>query len=410
MTFIGPIFFGILLIVPVWMANITADDKVIEVVDETGLFKDRFEDSEHTNFIYLDHELVYIKKVFLESNHNGLLYIPKLDPAAPQGIIYYTKSNTSLETLHMLEWTLKSTIERIRMEQSGIDPTILDKFKVELSIQTVNLSASEEEKKNTVAATTAGLFCAILIYFFIFMYGTQVMRGVIEEKTNRIIEVIITSVRPFELMMGKIVGIALVALTQFLLWVMLTSAISTFLSTRFQINRFSDTNIAQTIAKTKIQDMNQAVEMNKIVSAIENINIPLLVLVFMFYFVAGYLLYAAMFAAIGSAVDNETDTQQFMFPVTIPLVLAFVFAQTVIKEPDSTMAYWLSIIPFTSPIIMMVRVPFGVPTHELMLSMALLLITFIATTQLSAKIYRVGILMYGKKPTYKELLKWMLYK
>jgi ABC-2 type transport system permease protein len=410
MTFLSPLFFGLLLIVPVWMATLTADDKVIEVVDETGLFKDKFVDTKHTNFIYLDHEIEYIKKVFLESSHDGLLYIPKLNSSKPEGIIYYTKSNTSLETLNMLEWTVKSQIERLRLEENGIDPNILDKIKVTLDIQTVNLSSTDEEKKSTVAATSAGLFGAVLVYFFIFLYGTQVMRGVLEEKTNRIVEVIITSVKPFELMMGKIVGIALVALTQFLLWVILTFAITTFISSRFQIDRFNDTNISQTMAKTKVQDTNQAMEMYKIVSAVDSINIPLLLVVFLFYFTAGYLLYSAMFAAIGSAVDNETDSQQFMFPVTIPLILSFVFAQTIINEPDSAMAFWLSIIPLTSPVVMMVRVPFGVPMFDLILSITLLFISFIAMTWLAARIYKVGILMYGKKPTYREIAKWMFYK
>ena len=235
------------------------------------------------------------------------------------------------------------------------------------------------------------------------------MRGVIEEKTNRIVEVIITSVKPVELMAGKISGIACVALTQFTLWILLSFTITSVVSSKYQVNRFADENLTETLAKTKLNQIDQAVEMNKIVSAIDSLNIPYLLGVFAFYFLGGYLLYAALFAAIGSAVDNETDTQQFMLPVTIPLVLAFIFAQTIIRSPDGPLAFWLSIIPFTSPIIMMVRLPFGVSWYELALSMVLLVATIALFSWLAARIYRIGILMYGKKPSFKEIGKWMFY-
>lgn len=410
MTVVGPLLFGLMLIIPFWLATVTAQDKVIEIVDESGFFKDKFESDLHTSYIYLSHDLSFIKKIFIESKHDGLLYIPKIDPAHPKGIIYYSKTNTSLEHLNKFESIIKSQIERIRMEQSGFNPAILDSYKVNLSIRTINLTESEEAYKNTAAATTAGLFGAILIYFFIFLYGTQVMRGVIEEKTNRIVEVIITSVKPFELMMGKIIGIALVALTQFMLWIVLSTAISAAISSKFEVDRFSNANLTNTLGQVKAKDIDKAIEMNAVITALDSLNVPVIFGGFIFYFLLGYLLYSALFAAIGSAVDNETDTQQFMFPITIPLVMGFIFAQTVIREPDSAMAFWLSIIPFTSPIIMMVRLPFGVPTFDLVLSMGVLLATFLTFTWLAGRIYKVGILMYGKKPTYKEIGKWVFYK
>jgi ABC-2 type transport system permease protein len=243
------------------------------------------------------------------------------------------------------------------------------------------------------------------------------MRGVIEEKTSRIIEVIISSVKPFQLMLGKIAGIAMVGLTQFLLWIILTSAIVTMArqfipeSLRHQMSqaRQMEEFIPEADQKVKadqspaniIQEMNYNLNL---------INFPLIFFAFIFYFLGGYLLYGALFAAIGSAVDSEADTQQFMWPVTMPLVLAFVLAQSVVANPDGAMAFWLSIIPFTSPVIMMVRIPFGVSVNELLLSMAVLVGSFILITWLAAKIYRTGILMYGKKSSYKELYKWMFYK
>ena len=412
-TILGPVMFGAMMVVPIALTSFTAEKKIIEVVDENleFSFADKLIESESVTFLYFsDQPIDYIKKVFLESEHHGLLYIPKINLKDPKGIILYSKTNVGLEIKSDLEYKLKTEIENIRLKKSGIDPKIIDSIKTNLAIQTINLSKEGEEDKNTTAATIAGLTCAILIYFFIFLYGSQVMRGVIEEKTSRIIEVIITSVKPFELMMGKILGIASVALVQFFLWVLLTVSISGFISSKYKMDRFSDENLNKTLSTLKSQDMTQALEMNQIVTTVQSLQIPYLIAVFIFYFMGGYLIYAALFAAIGSAVDNETDTQQFMLPITVPLIMAFVFAQTIIKDPDSSMAFWLSIIPFTSPIIMMVRLPFGVPILDLVISMTVLVVSFLVITFLAARIYKVGILMYGKKTSYKEILKWLFYK
>jgi ABC-2 type transport system permease protein len=266
-----------------------------------------------------------------------------------------------------------------------------------------------------------GMFGAILIYFFIFLFGAQVMRGVIEEKTNRIVEVIVSSVRPFQLMMGKIVGVALVGLTQFVLWVVLTLGIVAV----FQVSYADEIKASQ--AKEMLMgnatgtsggnSVDAAIEsedsengIGEVFSALRSVNYTLMIGGFLFYFLFGYLLYAALFAAIGSAVDNEADTQQFMLPITIPLIMSIVSAQYVINNPDGPAAFWLSIIPFTSPIVMMIRLPFGVPYMELLLSGVLLILGFLGTTWLAGKIYRTGILMYGKKVDYKELWKWVSYK
>jgi len=255
---------------------------------------------------------------------------------------------------------------------------------------------------------------------FIFIYGVQVMRGVIEEKTNRILEVIISSVRPFQLMMGKIIGVAMVGLTQFLLWVVLTFALTSVASpllfggqskwdqVKKQMDQVEQVEKGSGVSIEEISGGDETLE--EFFEVLSSINIPQILLSFIFFFLGGYLLYSALFAAVGSAVDSETDTQQFMLPITIPLVLAIIVAQTVITNPDSQIAFWFSMVPFTSPVVMMVRLPFGVPAWELYLSMALLIIGFLATTWLAARIYRIGVLMYGKKITYKELGKWLFYK
>ena len=261
-----------------------------------------------------------------------------------------------------------------------------------------------------------GIFSGILIYFFIFLFGSQVMRGVIEEKTSRIIEVIVSSVKPFQLMMGKIIGIALVGLTQLLLWVVLTFSIVSIFQVSFSGNLpsnkteiLSTNNPLQQIDAEKNINLDNG-KINEVFEAIFSIDYATIILSFIFFFLFGYLIYAALFAAIGSAVDSESDTQQFMLPITIPLIFSIVMAQVIIQNPDGPLAFWLSIIPLTSPIIMMIRIPFGVPAFDLILSMTLLVLGFIGTTWMAGKIYRTGILMYGKKVNYKELWKWLWYK
>ncbi|MFN5323709.1 MAG: ABC transporter permease, partial [Bacteroidota bacterium] len=256
-------------------------------------------------------------------------------------------------------------------------------------------------------------------YMSIFIYGTQVLRGVMEEKSNRIVEVIISSVKPFQLMLGKIVGIALVGLTQFLLWIVLTFTFSSVATSLFVDSNQIEQQMQQQVTPLgtpidKSSGVPTASQMEtgveKVFDMVGSINFPLILGTFLFYFLGGYLLYASLFAAIGSAVDSDSDVQQFMLPVTIPMILSFVVAQNVMQSPDSTLAFWFSMIPLTSPIIMLVRVPFGVEAWELVLSMALLVGGFLFTTFLAGKIYRTGILLYGKKVTWKELGKWLFYK
>jgi ABC-2 type transport system permease protein len=244
------------------------------------------------------------------------------------------------------------------------------------------------------------------------------MNGVIEEKTSRIIEVIISSVKPFELMMGKVIGIALVGLTQFLLWGILTYGITTaggmVLATKSDNNTQMLTEMAATDdgnAQVEVaKEVNSGNKIDKLLKGVGSINIPWLLFAFVFYFMGGYLIYSALFAAIGAAVDNQTDAQQFMLPITGPVIFSIAMASFVIKDPDSTLSFWLSVVPFTSPIIMMIRMPFEPPLWEVLISMAMLVLGFVGTIWMAGRIYRVGILMYGKKVTYKELSKWLFYK
>ncbi|PSR52078.1 ABC transporter permease [Adhaeribacter arboris] len=408
MTLLGPLLLASIMVVPIWLASVSDATDTIEVLDESGLFVNAFKDNGETKYIPVSGSLETQKAAFLQTEYTALLYIPKLDLSKPEGIRLYSKTNLGITKQLQLENILKKEIETIKFKQSGIDREVLDKMKTNVSINTTNLTDSGEQNNNAMVTTAAGYVGAFLIYMFIFIYGVQIMRGVIEEKTNRIVEVIISSVKPFQLMAGKIIGIAAVGLTQFLLWIILSSVVTTVVSSRFEIDRFSDARITETLKASK--DPGKAKEMHNVVSALDNLNLPLLLSCFIFYFLGGYLLYGALFGAVGSAVDNETDTQQFMLPITIPLVLSFIVAQTVIiKNPDGPVAFWMSMIPFTSPIAMMLRLPFGVPTWQILLSMLFLVLGFIFTTWIASRIYRVGILLYGKKPTYRELSKWLFY-
>jgi ABC-2 type transport system permease protein len=247
---------------------------------------------------------------------------------------------------------------------------------------------------------------------FIFIYGSMVMQGVMEEKQSRIVEVIISSVKPFQLMMGKIVGIALVGLTQLAFWVILGSAIYSG-SKSFYPNHTQPQQIQSVMAQGQDAAQQAAPQMDKmqeVFSMFDTINFPLIIGCFIFFFVGGYLLYSSMFAAVGSAIDTQEDAQQFIMPITLPIILSIIVMMSAIKNPEGPIAFWFSIIPFTSPIVMMARIPFGVPAWQLALSMVLLVVTFVGMVWMAGKIYRTGILMYGKKPSWKEIGKWLMYK
>jgi ABC-2 type transport system permease protein len=422
MTILGPILMASIWVIPLYLANTSNEKKVIQILDETGIFNKKFKSTAELTFVPVSMEIETAKNGLSSSGNYALLFIPKTQLNVPTSAILYSSGQPSIDVKSHIKEVMQREIESLKLETSGVDPEILKSIKTNININTIKIDENGAETKSfTEVSMVVGIFAGILIYMFIFMFGAQVMRGIIEEKTSRIIEVIISSVRPFQLMMGKIVGIALVGLTQFLLWVILTFSIVTV----FQLSMAGETKLAKTdqmfSPQGKILNAEKLKEFSEkttekdnmefqIIEAISTINYGVMVGSFIFFFLAGYLLYAALFAAIGSAVDSEADTQQFMLPVTIPLILSIVMAQFVITNPDGPVAFWFSIIPLTSPVIMMVRIPFGVPFWELFLSMSLLVVTFLGATWMAAKIYRTGILMYGKKVNYAELWKWLRYK
>ncbi len=416
MSFVGPLLMAAMFVIPVLVATMEDDEQLkIAVLNEGDTYKDKLKNTEAINFEYVKNKsLEQLKADFFKKEFDAILSIPSDLESSPDKLTIYSENQIKLSTLSYISNSLEDEIEAKRMSIKGINKEMLDSIKTDLSINTITWNEEGEENESSTELSMAiGFISAMIIYMFIFMYGAQVMRGVMEEKTGRIVEIIISSVKPFELMMGKILGIALVALTQFALWIVLTFAI--VMGANFAIasgdKQPTITELSQGTSTANVEQMLEKSDsgMAGIMKKIYNLPYGMILFSFIFYFIGGYLLYASLFAAIGGAVDNETDTQQFMLPITVPLILSIIMVQAIIQNPNGSIAFWFSMIPFTSPIIMIIRVGFGVAWWEMALSMFLLIITFIGTTWVAAKIYRTGILLYGKKVTYKELWKWLKY-
>ena len=381
--------------------------------------------------------LAAAKRGFQQAKHEGLLYLPAgFDVEQPTNIQFFGKGNISLKRQLTVESALNKVLSEVKMQQSGLSQEQLERLRSRVDLQAISLDETGKEASSNAMATSGIAYAlAILIYFFIFVYGVQIMRGVGEEKSSRVMEVMLSSVKPFDLMMGKIVGIAAVGLTQFLLWGVLSAGATAVLTPLIAKSMKEDTKTevaarpaapgaapvaAETPrnAREQFDQQLSAQQRNNPVTgrfaafeALRNLPVGTILFGFIVYFLGGYLLYGALFGAVGAAVDDQTDTQQFMFPITLPLVLSYALGVSVIlRNPSGSVAFWMSMIPFTSPIAMVIRLPFGVPAWQLALSIALLILGFVGTVWVAARIYRVGILMYGKKITYGELAKWMFYK
>lgn len=421
MSIVGPLLFAALMIAPAWMSQMEdKEEKLIAVADSTHLFINEFPETEYIKFRYLpDADLEKYKNGFHESPYYAILYISQVLPYSSNAVHLYSDKSPSLGLRMHISNAIEKKLEGEKLKTYGIDENVLKSIKTNISIRSVKLTKDGEEKENNFTlAMIIGYLVGFMIYFTIFFSGSQVMRGVIEEKTSRIVEVIISSVRPFQLMMGKIIGVGLVALTQFALWGVLTVAIYSAVMPLVMPNvkDLQNTEQVQSLmdsgsnlpAQQPVQDEFSS-ELGQLVSGLENLKFGVIIFSFLFFFFGGYFLYGSLFAAIGSAVDNEADTQQFMFPVTLPMILAIIVMINTVQNPESQLAYWFSIIPFTSPVVMMARIPFGVPYPQIFLSALLLIVTFITFTWLAGKIYRTGILMYGKKTSWKEMWKWLKY-
>lgn len=417
MTILGPLLMGSLFVIPILLADYTSSVKIIKVIDETGIMQHGLKNNDDILFVYENQSLKKAKNDAIEKGYYGIIHVPAFPDNdirnLQNNIRFYAVNHVSLGVKTYVRSQLERQIERLQLESQNVDPALVESVKLNSNVPLPVMQIEPGRFNTNVEVNTMmGLAGGLFSYLFVFMFAVQAMRGVIEEKTNRVVELIISSVRPFQLLMGKIIGISLVGLTQFALWIVLTGSIYGIFMSTIVKERYSSSNMEMLMKKSPdgtIADIDRMEETGRIIDSINSINWQVEIPLFLFYFLAGFLLYGAIFAAIGSAVDSETDTQQFMLPVTIPLIFSVIMMQSVMNEPAGELARWLSIIPFTSPVIMMVRIPFGVPVWEIILSMGLLVATFVFSTWVAAKIYRTGILMYGKKPSWKEVWRWMKY-
>ncbi len=418
MTFLLPVLFiGVFGLAGYLVANQNefGDKKTVEVVDESDMFINKLHNGNNIEYSYTKDNYTTAKSGFAKSGYTFLLHIP----ASLDGVQLYSEKKASALTIQNIESELSDIAQTRRLLTAGIDTAVLAKARKPINVEARQITEAGEKDAQTYVAYAIGFISAMLIYMSLFIYGTQVMRGVIEEKVSRVVEVIISSVKPFQLMMGKIIGIGMVGLTQFVLWILLSVILSTAggalllhrnaPSAPMQMSQMQHAGQAQGAMTVAAQSPDPT--MAKVMQSLQSIPVTYTVCCFLFYFLFGYMLYSAVFASVGSAVDNETETQQFMLPITLPLVFTLIISMNfVIHNPDSSLSVWLSMIPFTSPIAMMMRIPFGVPAWQLALSAFFLVAGFLLTTWVASRIYRVGILMYGKKASYKELIKWFMYK
>jgi ABC-2 type transport system permease protein len=414
LTFLVPsLFIAMYAVIFLIYKNGDNDAKQFKVLDKSGLFKNELKNESNVNFTYIDLDYETAKKEIRKEKDNFLLYIPA-DYMTTGNVEIIAEKKPGISVVGDIEKQMETILQNRKLIAAGIDTAVLKSSKTNIDINAKQLTDEGEKDASIGASYVVGFLGAFLIYLSLFIYGAQVMRGVIEEKTNRIIEVIVSSVKPFQLMLGKILGIGAVGLTQFLLWIILSTGLSALSASLFTKD-IDKTKIEQVAKNTSNPQINVETGTGgfaqQFFKAADTVNFPYIIGTFLFYFLGGYLLYSALFAAVGSAVDNETETQQFMLPITLPLIFTFILGMNVIvNNPDSPLSFWLSVIPFTSPIAMMIRIPFGVPVWQLILSMVMLVVGFVFTTWVASRIYRVGILMYGKKVTYKELAKWFNYK
>ena len=412
MTFLSPVIMVAIITLVAYLSQLNNDTiNTIEVLDESGLFIDHFEDTDNLKYKFISGISLNDAKITSEeSNYYGLLYIPKTADieSFSESITFYSENSPSLSLMSTIENTIEDKVNTMKLEQAGIDSKLIKDLRININTKLETFEGKKTSKLGSGLKLAFGGIAGYLLFMFIIIYGNMIMRSVIEEKTSRIIEVIISSVKPMKLLLGKIFGTSLAGITQFTVWVILIFVLNAIVTSVFGI----DTGSIQ--SQQELLATNSGTESQKIIIDVlmEINNLPLtnLVIMFIFFFVGGYLLYSSLYAAIGAAVDSETDTQQFMLPILMPLILSvYVGFFTVIDNPHGTVSQVFSYIPFTSPVVMLMRIPFGAPLWQQILSLVILFATFMATVWFAAKIYRVGILMYGKKASYKEIIKWLKY-
>ncbi len=409
MTFLSPLLFvGIAAFVG-FLSSMKADLKTIAIHDETGKFVKEFKSDEEYKYVdFSSVDTKILKDSILSESYEGLLIIPKSEnnKSLQNGIQYVSNDSPGVMFIEDLQDVINKKLTEENYQATGLDTLKITQAKADVTINLAKASGETALKGlNEIKIGIGGAF-GYLIMMFIIIYGNMVMRSVIEEKTSRIIEVIISSVKPFQLMMGKIIGTSLAGILQFLIWAILGMTAMFIMSSIFGVQMGANSGMQE----QAMQTAQSTGKLQLYMAELWNLPIATIIISFIIYFIGGYFLYSSFYASIGAAVDNETDSQQFLLPIIMPLILAvYIGFFTVINNPHGTVATVFSMIPLTSPIVMMMRIPFGVPWWQIAISMTILFTTFFGVVWFAAKIYRVGILMYGKKPSWKELYKWLKY-
>jgi ABC-2 type transport system permease protein len=411
MTFLSPLLFVGIAVFVGYLGSMKADVKVVAIHDETGLFVSEFKNSEEYKFVDLSPiDLKIIKDSLIKESYEGLIYIPKISDykTLENKVQYISNDSPSITFVENVQDIIAKKITKENFETAKLDTLAIRNAEAKVNIELKKATGEDSLKGlNEIKIAIGGAF-GYLIMMFIIIYGNMVMRSVIEEKTNRIVEIIISSVKPFQLMMGKIIGTSLAGILQFFIWAIIGLVLIFSASIFLGINASPTAKIPPEILHSAQQEFAGVAQMY--IKELWNLPIATILISFVIYFIGGYFLYSSFYAAIGAAVDNETDSQQFLLPIIMPLVLGvYIGFFTVMNDPHGTIATVFSMIPLTSPIVMLMRIPFGVPWWQIAISVTILFGTFFFVVWFAAKIYRVGILMYGKKPTWGELYKWLKY-
>ena len=415
MTFLSPLLFVGIAVFVGYLSSMKADTKRIAIHDESGLFVKEFtsQNSKKGEYKYLDLSMIdlkFLKDSITKESYEGLLSIPKENNTKDfeNKIQFISNNSPSISFIENVQDVIAKKLTKMNLEEAHLDTLAIKNAESKVNISLAKASGEESVKGlNEIKIGIGGAF-GYLIMMFIIIYGNMVMRSVIEEKTNRIVEIIISSVKPFQLMMGKIIGTSLAGLLQFLIWAIIGLSLMFAASVFFGVNVGPTARISPELMHSATQEFAGTAQMY--IKELWNLPIASILIGFVIYFIGGYFLYSSFYAAIGAAVDNQTDSQQFLLPIIMPLMLSvYIGFFTVMNDPHGTIAIIFSMIPLTSPIVMLMRIPFGVPLWQIAISVTLLFGTFFSVVWFAAKIYRVGILMYGKKPTWGELYKWLKY-
>ena len=411
MTFLTPLIMIALFLFVGYLSSVNNDTvRTIYVLDETDFLSESFKTNDQTIFNHLSEvDLETAKTLANQEGAYGLLHIPNTPlETVSSAIRFYSEESPSLSFISSLESKIENKLSELKLQNEGVDLALIESSKTNVEINQESFEGVKTSKVGSVMKLIFGGAAGYLLFMFIIIYGNMIMRSVIEEKTSRIIEVIISSVKPIQLMMGKIIGTSLVGITQVTTWIVLGAILLFSASAIFGVDLSQSPQ--QDMVNETLSNPESTDKIQMIVNEFSALPIGNLIVAFILFFIGGYLLYSSLYAAIGAAVDNETDTQQFMIPVLIPLIIGvYVGVFTVIEDPHGTISTVFSFIPFTSPVVMLMRIPFGVPLWEQIASLLILIMSFVVTVWFAAKIYRIGILMHGKKPTYKELYKWLKY-